>query len=399
MHKSWLISLVLFLAMGSIGATFITPVLPSLMYYFNVSSSNIEHLITYYLFGYCFGQLIYGPISNRFNVVCSLKIGIFTGIIGCVLSMVAIYYKSYNLMLISRVIVGLGFACGTKVTFTIVNKVCEINLVARVLSFLTIAFAIVPSFGVLICGYLAKNYNYITTFYFMIIYASVCYGLSNLFTDVKLYEKPNKLKLSKIIIDYFGQLQYINLVLGGVILGAATSIIYVFASFSSIIAMNYMGINANQYGLYNLIPTIGIYIGVILSNKFSGKFSTKRCLIVGFLFAFIGILFQWGVLYTNLNNTLKLFIPMIPIYIGLSFIFGNSSAIGISGCSDKSNASAMFSFINLGFAFVGSLLFSKLFVVNIHNLILINLIILIVAVCVFLFLVLRKQGLFAIKSI
>ena len=57
-------------------------------------------------------------------------------------------------------------------------------------------------------------------------------------------------------------------------------------------------------------------------------------------------------------EVLGLFIPMFIIYGGLSFIFGNSSALALKFSEDKSNASALMSFINMSLAVIVVLLLS-----------------------------------------
>ena len=49
-------------------------------------------------------------------------------------------------------------------------------------------------------------------------------------------------------------------------------------------------------------------------------------------------------------NAATLFAPLAVIYIGLGFIYPNASTIATSKITDKSNASAMMSFINMSIA-------------------------------------------------
>ena len=64
--------------------------------------------------------------------------------------------------------------------------------------------------------------------------------------------------------------------------------------------------------------------------------------------------FHWGtlLLLTALlwwpENPLSLFVPMVVIYLGPGFIFANALNLGLEKTADKSNGSAMISFLNMG---------------------------------------------------
>ena len=87
------------------------------------------------------------------------------------------------------------------------------------------------------------------------------------------------------------------------------------------------------------------------------------------------------------SQFLSLFIPMAIINIGASFIFANSSAIALHSSNDKSNASSVVSFVNLGLTFcviliVGGIDLSSVFVLPI-----INIVVMVFAILCFIYMV------------
>ena len=58
------------------------------------------------------------------------------------------------------------------------------------------------------------------------------------------------------------------------------------------------------------------------------------------------------------HSVLSLFAPMFIVYVGFGFIFGNNSAVALRDAEDKSNASALMSFINMSSAVVVVMLLS-----------------------------------------
>lgn len=91
------------------------------------------------------------------------------------------------------------------------------------------------------------------------------------------------------------------------------------------------------------------------------------------------------------SHVLGLFVPMIIIYMGLSFIFGNAAAITMKNIIDKSNGAAVMSFINMLSA---SLVVSVIGSLNLYSqvdLIVIYLILIVIGFNCFALLIKRKN--------
>lgn len=127
---------------------------------------------------------------------------------------------------------------------------------------------------------------------------------------------------------------------------------YTFAALSPFIAMNIMHLTPSDYGIYNFVPCIGILAGSLLSNHLGKIWPPNKSLKFGLSISLIGAILLTVLLYLFTNQAMSLFMPMVIIYLGLSFIFGNSAALALQHAKDKSNASAVMSFINMGSAFL-----------------------------------------------
>lgn len=80
--KPHLLTLIVLISYGSIGAALFTPAIPSLMDRFGISASLSQMTVMLYLVGYSMGQLIYSPIAKRFGRKPALYIGIGVSLIG-----------------------------------------------------------------------------------------------------------------------------------------------------------------------------------------------------------------------------------------------------------------------------------------------------------------------------
>lgn len=348
----------LLISYGSIGAVCFTPGLPKIAEYFAVSDQVAGFTMSWYLVGYAIGQLIYGPLVNRFGNKDTIVFAALLAILGCICSIISYYTKSFDLLLVSRVIMALGAASGLKMTFTLSSKLFDVKDSARVLGLLTMAFAITPGVGVFLGGILVNSYGWVAPFYLMIFYSLVIIYLNKFLPIVYKVDSSVKFSVLAILKNYVFQIKDSNVVVGGALLGMGSCFIYVFATLSPFIAIKFMGLKPQDYGIYNFIPSIGILLGSLSSNYVGQKHTPKFSLKLGILITTLGTL----VLFMGMSwksSPLYMFVPMIIVYYGLSFIFGNSAALALHKVKDTSNASAVMSFINMGAAVVAVMILTN----------------------------------------
>ena len=351
MKAKHLFILMLLISFASIGAVAFTPSLPQIATFFNISNQKAELTVTWYLVGYALGQLLYGPLANRYGSTKTIMIGSIIEIIGAIGCILAAPAHSFVMLIISRCIMALGAASGLKMTFTLSSKLCNVNESARVMSLLTMAFAITPGLGVFIGGILVTYFNWTSSFYLMVAYGLMILLLSRSLPEVYQIKDLQALQLKILLHNYKKQFQSNSVIFGGLLVGLGSCVVYSFTALAPFIAMDTMGISPTLYGMYNFIPVVGILIGSLASNHLGKIWSPKTSLKFGLSISTVGVLLLIALLYL-FPNVISLFAPMVIIYFGLSFIFGNSAALALQHTEDKGNASAVMSFINMGSAFI-----------------------------------------------
>lgn len=345
----------LLISFGSIGAVSFTPGLPMIAQFFAIPSQEAQLTVTWYLLGYTVGQLLYGPLANRYGSKNTIVIGAILEIIGATGCIASYHLHSFELLIISRATMALGAGGGLTMAFTLASKLCAPKESAAVISLLSIAFAITPGIGIFIGGILVSYYGWISSFYFMFAYGIVILLLGRTLPEVFSQRKIDALSPKKLIQNYLNQIKR-PVVLGGLLVGSSTCIIYTFSALAPFIALQIIGVTPQAYGMYNFIPVIGMLSGSLLSSHISKNYKPEKSIKLGLSIMFIGALALLIMLTLFAHDALSLFAPMFIIYIGCSFIFGNGSALALRDTEDKSNASALLSFINMGSTTIGVLL-------------------------------------------
>ena len=135
-----LLALMMSLTAMSIDA--ILPALTEIGNDLNVQRSNDNQLIVSLLiFGMAVGQMVYGPLSDHLGRKPTIYIGFGIYTAGCLLSLAA---PLFPIMLMGRILQGLGAAGPRIVTMAIVRDQYEGRSMARVMSFVMTVFIFVP---------------------------------------------------------------------------------------------------------------------------------------------------------------------------------------------------------------------------------------------------------------
>ena len=110
--KPHIISLILFISFPSVAAVLISPALPVIAQFYEISVNNSQQLITIFLIGYVIGQLVYSPFANRYGRKPASYIGIAIYLVSCMLCLFAIYIQNFEVLLIGRFFYGPRLKCG-----------------------------------------------------------------------------------------------------------------------------------------------------------------------------------------------------------------------------------------------------------------------------------------------
>jgi len=336
--------LFLLISFGAISAVILTPALPELSRDFGISESKAQLTMSLFLIAYAFGQLPYGPIANRFGRKKAVYIGIGLMLIGSVL---ALSVPSFAAVLLGRLIQALGAAVGLKITLTMISDRHEGPEATKAISMLSIAFAIMPAFGVTIGGYLVEYWGWRGCFVFSSFYAGLLGLLVLALPETGKAFDQGALETKRVIHGYLQQFKSRSTMLNAVFLGFVSSSFYIFATVAPYVGIVYIGLSPGQFGLWNLIPCVGVFMGVWLTWWFAQKNKPRLAVqtsigIMIFAIALMILSFSFSFV-----NVWTLFIPVAIMRIGSNTIWSNAASSGLSASHDKSNTSAVMQFINL----------------------------------------------------
>lgn len=343
-----LLTLLLMISFASANAVLFTPALPAIAQFFKIDDNAAQHTISGFLIGYALGQLLYGPLANRFGRKPALIAGILLQITSSLICVLAGYVHEFWLLVLGRFLLALGSGVGLKMTFTLVNECYSPKAASQKIAYLMLAFAIIPGLAIALGGMLNTHYGWQSCFYAGALYGLLLLGLAVRLPETQTILDHQALKITHLIFGYIHQFKSLPLVLGGLLMGAVSCFIYIFSDLAPFIAINLLGMSSAEYGTANIIPTIGLLLGSLFSAEFSKQHSSQTAIRAGIWITLLATLFMLAAAQLTSSPIIVIFLPMIWSYFGLSLVLPNASILAMNAVQDKAHGSAVMNFLNMG---------------------------------------------------
>src|SRR3990167_2608751 len=113
-HTLPFFTMLLMISFASVNALLFTPALPDIAAYFAITHDTAQLTISWYLIGYAVGQLLYGPLANRFGRKPAIYGGIILQIISSLICVSAGTFHNFSILVIGRLLLAFGSGVGLK---------------------------------------------------------------------------------------------------------------------------------------------------------------------------------------------------------------------------------------------------------------------------------------------
>ena len=337
---------------------------------FGISAGVAQMTVMLYLVGYSMGQLIYSSIAKRFGRKPALSIGIAVSLVGTFFCAIAGPLNSFTVLVVSRFISALGSSTGLSLTFLIISDYFYEKHARKVTAYTMLAFAVIPGIAIAIGGFLVAYLGWESCFYFLLLYGFFALYLVYRLAETGSGIEKEATKIRTIYRAYVRDFKNKILVLYSTMIGSTTAIIYIFAATAPVIAIRIMGISPDRFGLLNLIPAAGYFLGNFVAARLASHLKIKTVLKLGVSLMAIGVLTLAFIFFCGWGGPLALF-------------YSNAAVLATFRVPDKPNASSIMSFLNIGGAVLGLALVSLLHVDPLYAMP--SVFILIIALVIFLF--------------
>ncbi|WP_342641850.1 multidrug effflux MFS transporter [Rhodoligotrophos ferricapiens] len=270
----WLVALVTLT--GTLAMHIFVPALPSAGLELAASKSAMQMTVSLYIVGLAAGQLIYGPLSDRFGRrrVLMAGLGLYA-----IASLAAALASSADALIVSRLFQALGGCSGLVLGRAIIRDTGGTMDAARRLALMNLIVMVGPGLAPVVGGALATMIGWRSIFY------TLCaLGLLTLVLAAWLLpetSQPSKREGQSLTRNYgqlLGSRAFIGYAIGG---GCATTSAYAFIASAPFIFVNQLGRPDHEIGAYLALLIFGVWLGNILTSRLISKVALDRLMITG----------------------------------------------------------------------------------------------------------------------
>lgn len=341
----WLLS---YISIASVSAAMITPALPTIEHTFALNSGMVEWIVSVFLIGYVIGQLIYGPIANSYGRLAALRWGLNINIAGLLLCLFASFYLNYSLLLIGRLITGLGSAAGLTCTFMLINEWLPEQQRKTAMAYSILSFALGIGLAVLLGGIITQYTGWQGCFIFLLAQGLIARIGIRVFDET--LNKPKPLHILTLLHDYSNALRSYQLLVFSSIWGTCSAIGYCYSAAAPQIAHSYLYLSVSEYGYWNIVNIIGMLIGGLSARILMQHLSIIQVIAVGYAGSIFALISLATLLFTQSHSALWFFLSTSTIYCCSAYLFAGGSYMASRAIEDTASASSMMSFINMSVA-------------------------------------------------
>ncbi|HOJ08184.1 MAG: multidrug effflux MFS transporter [Ignavibacteriota bacterium] len=252
---------------------------------FQVKESQIAFTLTSYFIGITIGQLVYGPIIDRFGRKIPLLISLILYILTTALCSIS---DSLDMMISVRFLQAFGASAGMVSALAIIMDVFEPQHRAKAFSLVMTVLGVAPIVSPSLGSFFVAAYNWESVFYALTGYGVLIFFLVFFFLpETILYKSQDKLS-GKLILNNYGKVvmnkTFSLYAIGG---SFANSVIFAFVAASPAIFMGYYGVAPKQFGLLYGISTTGALAGNYLNGVLVKKIHFKKMMVIGSVLLFV----------------------------------------------------------------------------------------------------------------
>lgn len=306
----------------------ILPALPDISASLGVHNSNDNQLlITMIFLGIGCGQLIFGPLSDSFG----RKPIVYTGFIMFIIaSIICVTTKSFEIMLIGRVLQGIGISSPRTMSISIVRDSYHGDFMAKILSIVVMVFILVPVIAPTVGQLMLNFYDWKAIFYINLVF-----GLLIMLWFWKRQEetlpKAKRIKFTSHLFwdgvkEFFKFKDAIGFTL---ISGFITGSFIVYLSTSQ-------QIFEQQYHMADMFPyifaslAISVGLATYLNSRLVIRFGARNIAFYATIAYTLISLIYVGLFFTSQNPSVAILIGFFAVqFFAVGLMFGNLRALAM----------------------------------------------------------------------
>lgn len=340
--------LVLMGAFGSFVNDMYIPTLPDMVKAFHCSVPTVQLGLTFGMIGLGVGELVLGPLSDRWGRKPVLIAALFVFAIGAVCS---VWSRSIHEFIWWRLVQGVGASGGYFLARTIPADMYQGKALAKIMALVGAINGFAPASAPVIGGFVARSVGWKGIFWILGGFSVLLILLSIFFRESLPKERRVAGPMWKAFGNYGVLLRNRNFVIHTLLKGSALGMLFAYISSAPFVIQTHYGYTPSQFGLFMGFNAAFVAVGAMLALKFNplkkGAVFAGRMLFIIAAGQLVCLLLVDNVWVYEAWNVLMIFC------MGMLFTVANTLAMN-EGRDCAGDASAMVGFVGYVFGAIAS---------------------------------------------
>ncbi|MDP1599692.1 multidrug effflux MFS transporter [Phenylobacterium sp.] len=338
-------------ALGSLATNIILPAFPQIGAELNVSPRDLALTLSSFFVAFAFGQLLVGPLSDRFGRKWLVVGGLATFVLGCLVCALA---GDISILILGRIIQALGACAASVLSRAIVRDLFDGEGLARALALTMIAMAASPGFSPLIGSALGGLFGWQTIFLGVASFAAVLAGYYwKMLGETHPVERRESLSLSAVGLAYVRLATNPRFILPALAVSLVIGALYTFFAAAPAVLISVLGLTGLQLALYFAGTVVIVFAAGFLAPRLARRWSPVAAGALGLGFAVAGSAVILA--FAGAPNLVSITMGLTLFLFGMGLINPLGTAIALQPFGrEAGTASALLGFLQMGCAAVGS---------------------------------------------
>lgn len=334
-------------SLGPLSTDFYLPALPAIARALGTDTAGAQLTLSVYLLGFGFGQLLIGPLSDRFGRRPVMLWGMAVFVLSSAACAVA---PTIETLVAARLVQAFGACVGPVLGRAVVRDVYGPHEAARVLSHVATATALAPLAAPILGGWLSASFGWRSTFITLTGYGLVLTAMVwTVLKETNRHPDPQAMQPSRMVANY-GVLLADRVYRGALLTGCgAFAALFAFISGSPFVYIELYGMSPQEMGFAFGANVTGFMVGTVLSARLSRRLGAGWMIRSGVLLGATCGLLMAGLALAGVNHPAVIMGPMWGVTMAIGLVMPNATALGLAGYPKMAGAAAsLMGFVQMG---------------------------------------------------
>jgi len=301
-------------AMGALSIDMYLPAFGVMENHFHTDTAHVQLTLTSFFIAFSIGQLIYGPLADRYGRKPFLLVGLGLYVLS---SFASLFAPTVEVLMVLRFLQALGASAGVVIARAIISDLFVAKEAADMYSSMMLVIAVAPIMAPIFGAYLVQEWGWHSIFMSLTLIGGVIFLLSKYrLQETRQADLKNKLSLRSIASRYVSLTKnrhFIGYLLTG---GMSFAGLFTYITGASFVYVSYFGISETEFAYLFGLNGIGFLFASQL-NRFLLRYKTPSEILSYVL------VFQVLIAFILISQSLfidSLYALIVPLFLQISII-------------------------------------------------------------------------------